>query len=172
MSFSRPRGRALAVALATAALALTACSSGSSSAATSTAPASTLTVTDARINEPTVPERTGAFATIANSGTTAISLTTASVPGSAAASAAVHETVMVDGAMKMQEVTAGVPIPPGGQLVLKSGGYHVMLMMPTVTVGQTVPLTLGFSDGSKVTVDAMVKAPSSMSMSPSMSSSS
>jgi copper(I)-binding protein len=51
--------------------------------------------------------------------------------------------------------------------VLKSGGFHVMLMMPTVTVGQTVPLTLGFSDGSKVTVDAMVKAPSSMSASPS-----
>jgi copper(I)-binding protein len=74
---------------------------------------------------------------------------------------------MVDGAMKMQEVSGGVPVPPGGQLVLKSGGYHVMLMMPTVTVGQTVPLTLGFSDGSKVTVDAMVTAPSSMSASPS-----
>jgi copper(I)-binding protein len=172
MPFSRPRGPALAAALATAVLALTACSSGGSSAATSTAPASTITVTGAYINEPTVPERTGAFATIANSGTAAISLTTASVPSSAAASAAVHEMVMVDGAMKMQEVSGGVPVPPGGQLVLKSGGFHIMLMMPTVTVGQTVPVTLGFSDGSKVTVDAMVKAPSSMSMSPSMSSSS
>jgi copper(I)-binding protein len=74
---------------------------------------------------------------------------------------------MVDGAMKMQEVSGGVPVPAGGQLVLKPGGFHIMLMTPTVTLGQTVPITLGFSDGSKVTVDAMVKAPTSMSSSPS-----
>jgi copper(I)-binding protein len=168
----RPRGRALAVALASAVLALTACSSGGSTSATtpaSASPTSALTVSAAYINEPTVPERTGAFATIANAGTTAISLTSASVPASAAASASVHETVTVDGTMKMQEVSGGVPVPPGGQLVLKSGGFHVMLMMPNVTLGQSVPLTLGFSDGSTVTVDAMVKAPSAMPASPSTS---
>ena len=169
----RRRGRALAVALATAALALTACSSGSSSTATTpAASAGAITVTGAYVNEPTVPEKTGAFATITNTGTAAVSLTTASVPASVATSAAVHETVMADGGMQMKEVTGGVPVPPGGELVLKSGGYHIMLMMPTVTLGQTVPLTLGFSDGSTITVDAVVKAPSSMSSSPSTSSSS
>jgi copper(I)-binding protein len=173
VNVGRPHGRALAIVAAAAALALTACSSGSSSTATSpTASAGAITVTLAYVNEPTVPERTGAFATIANTGAVAVSLTTASVPGSAAASASVHETVMVGGAMEMKEVTGGVPVPPGGQLVLKPGGYHVMLMMPTVALGQTVPMTLGFSDGSTVTVDALVKAPSSMSASPSMSSSS
>jgi copper(I)-binding protein len=176
VNVGRPHGRALAIVAAAAALALTACSSGSSSTATSpttpTASTGAITVTLAYVNEPTVPERTGAFATIANTGAVAVSLTTASVPGSAAASASVHETVMVGGAMEMKEVTGGVPVPPGGQLVLKPGGYHVMLMMPTVALGQTVPMTLGFSDGSTVTVDALVKAPSSMSASPSMSSSS
>ena len=170
---AHPRGRALAVALATAALALSACSSGSSSTTTRTSASSgDITVSAAYVNEPTLPERTGAFATIANTGTTAVSLTSASVPASVAASAAVHETVMVDGAMTMQEVSGGVPVPPGGQLVLKSGAFHVMLMKPTVSVGQTVPLTLGFSDGSTITVDAPVLAPSSAPASPSMSSSS
>jgi copper(I)-binding protein len=86
-----------------------------------------------------------------------------------AESAAIHETVTKDGEMVMQEVPAGLPVPAGGQLVLKSGGFHVMLMNPKVTVGQLVPLTLTFSDGTTLTTEAPVKTPAPMpSSSPSM----
>ncbi len=162
----RPRRAAWALAaVAAASMTLGAC--GSSPAASST---STLTVTDAYVNEPTVPERTGAFGVIANSGTTEIRLVGASVPADVAESAAVHETVMKDGAMAMQEVVGGVPVPAGGQLVLKSGGYHVMLMMPKVTLDQVVPLTLTFSDGTSLTTEAPVKAPQVMPSSSASSS--
>jgi copper(I)-binding protein len=125
-------------------------------------------MSDAYVNEPTVPERTGVFGVIANTGTSEVTLTAASVPKDLAESATIHETVTKDGEMVMQEVPAGLPVPAGGQLVLKSGGFHIMLMNPKVTVGQTVPLTLTFSNGATVTVDAPVKAAAPM---PSSSSS-
>jgi copper(I)-binding protein len=118
-------------------------------------------LSDAHVNEPTVPDKTGAFATISNKGSAVVNLTGASVPADVAASAQVHETKNVGGEMQMTQI-AEVPVPAGGQLVLKSGGYHVMLMNPKVTLGQVVPLTLRFSDGSAVTIDAPVKAAAAM----------
>jgi copper(I)-binding protein len=133
------------------------CACGATST-TSPSVSSKVTVTDAYVNTPTVPGRTGAFATVSNSGATAVTLTSVSVPGSVAGSAELHESVMSNGAMTMQPVPEGVQVPANGVLTLKSGGYHIMLMDPNVTVGQTVPITFVFSDGSSVTANAMVKA--------------
>ncbi|MEZ5118256.1 MAG: copper chaperone PCu(A)C [Candidatus Nanopelagicales bacterium] len=156
---SAPKRRAAIVAGAAlvAAVGLAGCSSGDASSGSSAA-AGPITVTDAYINEPTLPERTGAFALVSNSSDAEVSLTGASVPSDAASEAQLHETTMVDGAMEMSQV-ASIPVPAGGTLQLKSGGYHMMLINPTLTVGQTVPITLTFSDGTSVTVDATVKAP-------------
>ena len=45
----------------------------------------------------------------------------------AAKMAGLHETVLQDGVMKMQHVDA-LDIPANGQLRMKPGGYHIMLM--------------------------------------------
>ncbi|MBK8459981.1 MAG: copper chaperone PCu(A)C [Micropruina sp.] len=101
---------------------------------------------------------TGAFMSLVNPGETEIRLVGAST--SVAPMVQIHEMVSVDGAMVMQEATGGVAIPVGGHLHLKPGSYHVMLMMlkAPLAVGDQVPLTLRFSDGSQLEVNAPVKA--------------
>ena len=45
-----------------------------------------------------------------------------------------HETVIENGVSRMREVH-GLSIPPGGEVELAPGGYHLMLMMPTQASG-------------------------------------
>ena len=40
-----------------------------------------------------------------------------------------HQTVIENGVSRMKEVP-GLSIPPGGEVELAPGGYHLMLMMP------------------------------------------
>lgn len=40
-----------------------------------------------------------------------------------------HQTVIENGVSRMREVP-GLSIPPGGEIELAPGGYHLMLMMP------------------------------------------
>lgn len=124
-------------------------------------PASTtVTASDAWVRAQLIPESTGAYATLTNSGATEVSLVGVSVPMDAAMTAEIHTTTMVDGEMKMEPVGKPLPIPAGGSLELKAGGYHVMLMGPKdLTEGKTVPITFLLSDGTTVTTDAPVKAP-------------
>lgn len=70
-----------------------------------------------------------------------------------------HETVMRDGAMNMQQVAGGIPVPPAGEVVLKPGGLHIMMMNLTapLKVGQTVPIELNFEKAGKVSLTAPVK---------------
>jgi copper(I)-binding protein len=160
--------RAPWVVVAAAALfAVTACSSGGSSPDPGRATSGAITASAFHVNEPSVPERTGAFGTITNSSSSFVRLTQVTVPASIAESASLHETVMVDGEMKMQELADGIPVPAQGKVVLESRGLHIMLMKPTISVGQKVPLTLMFNDGTTVTVEADVTAPSADTMSPS-----
>jgi copper(I)-binding protein len=71
----------------------------------------------------------------------------------------VHEMVMQDGKMVMQEAKGGAVVPAGSHLHLAPGGYHVMLMMlkKPFAVGDQVALTLHFSDGRSLAVTAPVK---------------
>jgi copper(I)-binding protein len=45
-----------------------------------------------------------------------------------------HQTVIENGVSRMREVP-GLSIPPGGEIELAPGGYHLMLMMPTQPSG-------------------------------------
>ena len=71
-----------------------------------------------------------------------------------------HETAGDgSGGMSMQEKEGGFPVPDGGELVLEPGGNHLMLMdlAEPLQPGDEVELSLGFEDGTELTVTATVK---------------
>lgn len=98
---------------------------------------------------------TGVFGTLTNPGTEEITLERASTP--AADLVELHETVMIDGEMKMRELEGGFVIPAGGTFDLEPGGNHIMLMEmgAPIVAGEQITVTLAFSDGStsEVVVD-------------------
>ena len=75
-----------------------------------------------------------------------------------AKSTELHNVKMIDGAMKMYKVDA-MDIPADGELKLKSGSYHIMLIGLTrpLVSGETIPLKLKFEKAGEVTVDAKIK---------------
>ncbi|MBK9739475.1 MAG: copper chaperone PCu(A)C [Actinobacteria bacterium] len=70
-----------------------------------------------------------------------------------------HEVVMANDAMVMQQKQGGFVIPANGMLELKPGGNHVMFMAinKPVTAGSMVPLTLVTSDGALLKVTVLAK---------------
>lgn len=100
---------------------------------------------------------TAAFMTIVNPGDADVRLVGAECAD--AGMVQVHEMVMQDGKMVMQEAKGGAVVPAGSHLHLAPGGYHVMLMMlkKPFLVGDQVALTLRFSDGRSLAVTAPVK---------------
>ena len=88
---------------------------------------------------------------------TADTLTGVKVDPSVAAMAQMHETVMDNGAMKMQEV-ASVDLPAGTAVEFKPGGYHIMLMQlaAPLKVGSTITLTLELKKAGTITVSVPV----------------
>jgi len=95
-----------------------------------------------------------AFMTIKNTSATDDRLLSVSVDF---ANASMHETRIDGDVMQMFEVT-GIDIPAGESVELKSGGFHIMLMKPTMEpqVGDTVNLTLEFEKAGTVIVPAKV----------------
>ncbi len=78
----------------------------------------------------------------------------------------VHEMKMDGDVMRMREVKA-IDLPKGKTVLLKPGGYHIMLMnlRQPIAVGETIPLTLEIeSDGKRETVEleARARAPGAM----------
>jgi periplasmic copper chaperone A len=116
-----------------------------------------VTVSDAWVRG-TVPgqKATGAFMSLKSASDAA--LVSASSP--VAGIVEIHEMAMEGGVMKMRAVPK-LPLPAGKSVELKPGGYHVMLMdlKQPLKEGDTVPVTLAFTDkdGKKVTQE--VKAP-------------
>lgn len=100
---------------------------------------------------------TGAFMQITNASENDLTLVGAEI--AEAGMVEIHETVMVDGAMRMQEISSGLVIPAGAVSVLEPGGNHVMLMMlkQNVLAGDELDITLIFDDGSEVLVTATAK---------------
>lgn len=94
----------------------------------------------------------GGYVVLHNSGDRAVSLTGASSP--AYAMAMLHESSTAGGTSRMTMVSA-LPIPAHGTQALQPGGYHLMLMdaKHPVKAGDTVRITLRFSDGSTLPVD-------------------
>lgn len=73
----------------------------------------------------------------------------------------IHETTIKGDVARMQQVTGGIEIPAQGQIVLKPGGYHVMLigLLHDLLVGDRFLLTLTFEKSDDVTLQVEVRQP-------------
>lgn len=100
---------------------------------------------------------TAAFLTVVNPGEADVKLTSAECADAGVVQ--LHEMVMQDGAMVMQETKEGISIPAGSHAHLTQGGFHIMLMKlrRKLEVGDQVSITLHFSDGGSLVVKAPVK---------------
>ena len=96
---------------------------------------------------PTVPVRAG-YMSISNTGSEAVRIL--SVSSDAFSNVEVHQTIMQDGMMHMEQVPA-LTIEPNSQLDLKPGGIHLMLMQPLEPTrpGDKIRITFELSDGSQ-----------------------
>ena len=72
----------------------------------------------------------------------------------------IHEMAVTDGVMRMAPVEGGLVVPPGGTVVLKPGGFHVMFMdlRESPQEGDTVPVTLTFERAGDILVEMPVAA--------------
>ena len=70
-----------------------------------------------------------------------------------------HEVVMQDGSMVMQQKAGGFTVPANGMLQLKPGGNHLMFMGITkpITPGMMIPIKLITSDGGILRTSVMAK---------------
>ncbi|MDB5979561.1 MAG: hypothetical protein JWQ69_576 [Pseudomonas sp.] len=104
-------------------------------------------------NAPTV----AAYFVIHNGGKTGDRLL--SVDSPIAGLAQLHEHLMQDGLMKMQQVQT-VDVPAGSEATFAPMGFHVMLLelkdKSKLTDGQHFPLTLHFEKAGDVTVEVAV----------------
>ena len=73
----------------------------------------------------------------------------------------IHETRMENEVMKMHHLPDGLEIPARGEVVLKPGSYHVMLIGLTsdLKVGDRFPVVLTFEKSGTMTVEAEVRQP-------------
>ncbi|RLV58783.1 copper chaperone PCu(A)C [Parashewanella curva] len=77
-----------------------------------------------------------------------------------------HQTIMKNGLMRMTPVEK-IMVDSHGQTTMAPGGYHGMMMNFTQGVpakGDSVPLTLTFNNGEKLTIMAAVKMNSDETM--------
>jgi copper(I)-binding protein len=115
------------------------------------------------LNAPTV----AAYFVIDNEGKTADRLL--SVDSPIAGEAQLHEHIMQNDLMKMQQVP-GVDIPAGGNVTFAPMAYHVMLVnlkdRSLLSDGKRFPLTMHFEKAGDVTVEVSVqkKPPEDMQM--------
>ncbi|WP_345987329.1 copper chaperone PCu(A)C [Sulfurimonas sp. HSL1-2] len=88
-----------------------------------------------------------------------------SAASTAAKTVELHEHVNVDGMMQMRQIPK-IDIPAGGTTMLQPGGLHVMLIGLTqkLKAGENVTITLNFSDGESITLEAPVKKVAGMMM--------
>jgi periplasmic copper chaperone A len=122
-------------------------------------------VSDAYIRQaPPGAMATAAFLVIRNASPGEIRVVKASNPASRVTE--LHTHLNEGGVMKMRQVK-DIPVPPGGETVLKPGGLHIMLieMKAPLKEGDTVPITLGLDDGSSKEIGVPVRNPSSSSSS-------
>ena len=111
----------------------------------------TISAAMARATPPHAPVG-GGFLTITNGGDEDDRLVAASSP--IAGRVEIHEMKMDGDVMRMRPLADGLPIPAGQTVVLKPGGYHLMLMELTdaLTEGDSFELSLTFEKAGEVTV--------------------
>lgn len=136
---------------------LAGCGSDDAAGATDDAAAGgEVTISDAWVRASEGP-MTGAFGVISNSGDADVTVLSAST--SASEMTELHEVVMIDGEMKMQEKDGGFLVPAGGEHVLEPGNDHIMVMnmQQPVMPGDDVEITLTLDDGSQVSYTAQAR---------------
>jgi copper(I)-binding protein len=119
--------------------------------------ASSINVADEYVREvpPNMPN-SAAFMSITNSSDQPVDLITAKSDASKVVE--LHEHANVEGMMQMRQIPK-ITVPANGSVQLQPGGLHVMLigLNQKLKAGETVQLTLGFSNGETITLDAPVK---------------
>ena len=99
---------------------------------------------------------TAAYMVITNSGE-ADTLIKASSPISP--NVQLHEVVSDGSTSKMQPKEGGFPVPANGEVTLRPGAYHVMMLdlKEPITEGQVISITLTFEKAGEVTISAPAK---------------
>ena len=118
-----------------------------------------ITVVDPYVRlAPPGAKTTAAFMTLRNAGVPEAKLVSAAAP--VASATELHNHINDGGVMRMRQVKE-IPVPVKGEVQLKPGSYHVMLIDMKVPLkeGDKVAITLGFADGSSKTVDVPVIRP-------------
>jgi hypothetical protein len=157
---------AFAAALLGSTILLAACNQPAESPAapeTAAAASSSIALTDPWSRETAEGQNAGgAFMTIANTGTAADRLTGGSSP--VAGRVEIHTMTMEGEIMKMRQLEDGLEIPAGGEVTLKPGSFHVMLMdlKQPLKAGEQVPLSLTFAGAGTVATTLEVRAAGSM----------
>lgn len=99
----------------------------------------------------------GGYMTIRNGGSEPDRL----VGGSAdfAEKVEIHEMKMEGDVMKMREIEGGVEIPPGGEIVLKPGGFHMMFtgLDEQLVAGETRSASLQFEHAGTIALEFEVR---------------
>jgi len=163
-----PRIRLLLAAAATLVLFAPACS-GDDDGASTPAPTDTATagnghdiharveITDVRARE-TLNDTGAVYFTVRSTGE-ADRLLSASVDPAVADDAQIHESVMEGGNATMREVD-GIDVPAGGELVLKPGSYHIMLLgvKEKLSAGDTFTLEVAFEHSGAISLEVTVVA--------------
>ncbi|MGH7044373.1 MAG: copper chaperone PCu(A)C, partial [Acetobacteraceae bacterium] len=99
----------------------------------------------------------GGYLTLENTSAAPAVLTGATSP--ACGSLMLHRTETAGGTDRMLGVQR-ITIPAHGQFRFAPGGYHLMCMEPKMQPGQTVPVTLLFANGSRITASFTVRGAS------------
>ena len=115
-----------------------------------------LQISDSRIKHlpPTVPVRAG-YMTIHNPEPAKVTIV--EVRSEAFASVEMHQTLMQDGMMRMEQIPA-LTIDANATVRLEPGGKHLMLMQPhkPTEPGMMIPLTLVLDDGRQLALEITV----------------
>jgi copper(I)-binding protein len=114
-------------------------------------------VTDLVLREmlPGVKSTAGYF-TVTNNSDKPVALQ--SVTGKMSTRIEIHEHLMENGMMEMQQVNDDIIIKAHEQLVFSPGGYHLMLFKPNrkIKKGEAFKLVLNFKTHKPITVDGKV----------------
>lgn len=124
-----------------------------------------LTVANVQANL-AMPSTTGSLWMVILNGTdTDDALIGADIPGCGVIE--LHEMIMQNDVMVMQQVEGGtIPVPAGERVLLKRGGLHVMCIEKEAPreVGSTVDIVLHFANAGDIAVTAPVVDPGEMNM--------
>ncbi len=152
-----------AAALLGSTLLVTACNQAAETPAATETAASSIAVTDPWSRETAEGQNAGgAFMTIANTGTAADRLIGGSTP--VAGRVEIHTMTMENDVMRMRQLEDRLEVPAGGDVTLKPGSFHVMLMdlKQPLKAGDKIPLTLTFEGAGTVETTLEVRPAGTM----------